>query len=224
MEADAIHCIKLGGGLISYSEELRNLIKFLDKLSTSYQLLIVPGGGPFADIVRDIYSQYNLSDTIAHWMAILAMDQYGFFLSNLSENAITTHSIDKAKELAKKNKFPILLPFWLLYEQDQLNHSWDVTSDSIAAYIASLIKAESLILLKDVEGIFKHDPKQEPSELIAELDRHDFSAFEMQRCVDKHFPKILAQSNIRCWILNGRHPSRIIEALKDQKPIGTEII
>jgi aspartokinase-like uncharacterized kinase len=224
VEAAAIHCIKLGGGLISYSEELRNLIKFLDKLSTSYQLLIVPGGGPFADIVRDIYSQYNLSETIAHWMAILAMDQYGFFLSNLSENTVTTHSIDKAKELAKKNKFPILLPFWLLYEQDPLEHSWDVTSDSIAAYIATLIDAESLILLKDVDGIFECDPKNKTNKLIQKLNRHDFTAFETQKCVDKYFPKVLSQSMIPCWILNGKKPSRIFDLLKGRRPIGTEVI
>jgi len=219
-----IHCIKIGGGLISYTEELRSLMKVLDKLSKSFQLLIIPGGGPFANLVRDMYRQYNLPETVAHWMAILAMDQYGFFLSNLSENAVTISSIDNAKELASTNKLVIILPFQILYEQDPLEHSWDVTSDSIAAYIASLINAESLILLKDVEGIFEHDPKQEASELIETLDRYDFNAFETQRCIDKYFPKILAQSNIRCWILNGRHPSRIIEALKGQKPKGTEIL
>jgi len=219
-----IHCIKIGGGLISYPDELQSLMKALDTLSKSFQLLIVPGGGPFADTVREMYRLYNLSETAAHWMAILAIDQYGLFLSNLSENAVTVSSIDTAKKIASKNKLVIILPFCMLYEKDPLEHSWDITSDSIAAYIASLINAESLILLKDVEGIFKHDPKQEPSELIAELDRHDFSTFEMQRCVDKHFPKILAQGNIRCWILNGRHPSRIIEALKGQKPKGTEIL
>jgi len=224
VKVTTIHCIKIGGGLSSYPDELRSLMKVLDNLSKSFQLLIIPGGGPFADIARDMYRRYNLSETVAHWMAILAMDQYGFFLSNLSENAVTISYIDNAKELASTYKLVIILPFQILYEQDPLNHSWDVTSDSIAAYIASSTNAESLILLKDVEGIFKHDPKQEPSELIEILDRHDFNAFEMQRCVDKHFPEILAQSKIRCWILNGRHPSRIIEALKGQKPKGTEII
>ena len=219
-----IHCIKIGGSLISYTEELIDLMQSLDNLSKSYQLVIIPGGGPFVDVVREIFRQYNLSETVAHWMAILAMDQYGFFLSNLSENAVTISSIDNAKELASTYKLVIILPFQVLYEQDPLEHSWDVTSDSIAAYIASLINAESLILLKDVEGIFEHDPKQELSELIEKLDRRDFNAFKMQRCVDKHFPEILSQSKIRCWILNGRHPSRIIEALKGQKPKGTEII
>ena len=224
MKVTRIHCIKIGGSLISYTEELIDLMQSLDKFSKSYKIVIIPGGGPFANIVRDLYRQYNLSETVAHWMAILAMDQYGFFLSNLSENAVTISSIDNTKELALSNKLVIILPFQILYKRDPLEHSWNVTSDSIAAHIATLINAESLILLKDVEGIFKHDPKQEPSELIAELDRHDFNAFTTQKCVDKYFPKILAQSNIRCWILNGRHPSRISAVLKGQKPIGTEIL
>jgi aspartokinase-like uncharacterized kinase len=199
-------------------------MKFLAKLSKIYQLLIVPGGGPFADVVREMDRQYNLSDTTAHWMAILAMDQYGFFLSNLSENTTTTLSINDAKELAKTNKLPILLPFRVLYEQDPLEHSWEVTSDSIAAYIATLMNAESLILLKDVDGIFERNPKKETSNLIRKVNRHNLAAFKMQRCVDKSFPKILAQNAISCWILNGKYPSRILEILKRKKTIGTEII
>ncbi|MFX1520586.1 MAG: hypothetical protein ACFFCD_11780 [Promethearchaeota archaeon] len=219
-----IHCIKIGGSLSSYPDALRSLMKSLDILSKSYRILIVPGGGLFADTVREMYRQYNLSETVAHWMAILAIDQYGFFLSNLSENAATTPSIDEAKELAKKNKISILLPFRLLYEQDPLEHSWDVTSDSIAAYIATLIDTESLILLKDVDGIFECDPKKEASTLIQKLNRHDFTAFETQNCVDKYFPRILSQSSIPCWILNGRKPSRIFDLLKGRMPIGTEVI
>jgi aspartokinase-like uncharacterized kinase len=219
-----IHCIKIGGRLLSYSEELRNLMEALDKLSKSFQLLIIPGGGTFANIVRKVYNQLKFSETVAHWMAILAMDQYGFLLSNLSENAVITSSLDEIKENSREDRLQIFLPFRVLYEQDPLEHSWDVTSDSIALYIASLIDAESLILVKDVDGIFEHDPKKKPSRLIEKLDRHDFNAFAIQDCVDKHFPMILAQSKICCWILNGRHPSRIVEALKGQEPKGTEIL
>ena len=170
-----IHCIKIGGRLLSYSEELRNLMKTLDKLSKSFQLLIIPGGGPFANIVREVYNQLKFSETAAHWMAILAMDQYGFLLSNLSENAVITSSFDEIKEKSRENKLQIFLPFRLLYEKDPLEHSWDVTSDSIAVYIASLIDAESLILVKDVDGIFERDPKKKPNKLIEKLGSVSFS-------------------------------------------------
>ena len=62
MKVTRIHCIKIGGSLSSYTEELIDLMQSLDKLSKLYQLVIIPGGGPFADVVREIHRQYNLSE------------------------------------------------------------------------------------------------------------------------------------------------------------------
>ena len=54
-----------------------------------YSFLVVPGGGPMADLVREIYSRGDLSQEAAHWMAILAMEQYAYFLADGSGAALT---------------------------------------------------------------------------------------------------------------------------------------
>ena len=60
----------------------RSLIRLLLTLEDEgYSFLVVPGGGPMADLVREIYSRWDLSDEAAHWMAVLAMEQYAHFLA-----------------------------------------------------------------------------------------------------------------------------------------------
>ena len=54
-----------------------------------------------------------------------------------------------------RKKLPVLAPYRWLREADPLPHSWDVTSDSIAAWVASRIGARRLILIKPPG----HDPR-----------------------------------------------------------------
>jgi len=71
--------LKLGGSLI---EEGWDIIRVLsDYAETKHRrIIIIPGGGPFAEVVRKCSD--TLSEDAAHWMAVLAMDQYGLFLAN----------------------------------------------------------------------------------------------------------------------------------------------
>ena len=55
---------------------------------------------------------------------------------------------------------PVFLPVKLFFEEDPLENSWNVTSDSIAAYLANCLKAEKLVLATDVDGVYNSDPKK----------------------------------------------------------------
>ena len=46
-------------------------------------MLVVPGGGPFADAVRAVDEQVGLDDATAHALALRAMDQLGVLLRPL---------------------------------------------------------------------------------------------------------------------------------------------
>ena len=46
----------------------------------------------------------------------------------------------------------MLAPHTWMRAADPLPHSWDITSDSIAAFIAGALGASELILLKPVDG------------------------------------------------------------------------
>jgi aspartokinase-like uncharacterized kinase len=105
--------------------------------------LIVPGGGPFADTVRAVDSRFGLGDDAAHWAAILAMDQYAHALAALTRGARVVYG-------PESHGLPVLAPYQWLRATDPLPHSWDVTSDSISAWVAHTVGAKRLLLIKPV--------------------------------------------------------------------------
>jgi len=215
--------LKVGGSLAEDPASLTRLCQQLSVLARSYRILIVPGGGEFADTVRKLDKTYRLSNMFAHKMAILAMDQYGFFLSNITPNAYVSRSLEEISNSAK-GTLPIFLPSKLMFREDPLEHSWDVTSDTIAAYIAGLLHAEKLILVTDVDGIFSEDPKKNvDAKLIEELSAEELQGWNMRTSVDKTLPKILVQANLDCYVVNGGYPERIKLILENKKTVCTHV-
>jgi len=147
--------VKIGGALLSIDGALPRTLAALERIAATHSILIVPGGGPFADAVRIASSQHHLSDDDAHWMAILGMEQFALLLaSRLRDAELVSRRGEIARSLSRK-KLPVLAPYRWLREVDPLPHSWDVTSDSIAAWVASQIGARRLILIKPTG----HDPR-----------------------------------------------------------------
>jgi aspartokinase-like uncharacterized kinase len=140
--------IKLGGGVLPHVEQFEAVLSAIGEATLTSRLLIVPGGGPFADTVRDVHRLHRLADSAAHWMAVLAMDQYAHLLvSRMPAGVLVTNPREIADALDVK-QVPVLAPSHWLREADPLPHSWDVTSDSIAAWIAGQVGARRLVLIK----------------------------------------------------------------------------
>jgi hypothetical protein len=194
--------VKLGGSLIHRAKELvKEIIDYSD--ASGEAILIVPGGSVFADTVRKV----NASDEASHWMAILAMEQYGYFIADGSEAEIVDNiGIEDVGTY-------ILLPYALLKKKDELPHTWDVTSDTIAAWVAHKLGAR-LIKLTDVDGIFLN------GELKKELRAEELLGIET--CVDGELPRFLIKNKMNCEILNGNCPGRLVNAFKGNVP-GTLI-
>src|SRR5205814_4498358 len=91
------------------------------------------------------------TDAAAHWMAVLAMDQYAHLIAGKLPRAVI---VAEAREIADAlgaqpvGHVPVLAPYRWLRETDPLPHSWDVTSDSIAAWVADRVGACELVLVK----------------------------------------------------------------------------
>jgi 5-(aminomethyl)-3-furanmethanol phosphate kinase len=143
--------VKFGGGLLAHVEHFEATLATIGVAATSRPLLIVPGGGPFADAVRDADRRLGLSDAAAHWMAVLAMDQYAQVIAEkLPRAVIVTEPRQIADALSARPvaHIPVLAPYRWLRETDPLPHSWQVTSDSIAAWVAGRVGARRLVLVK----------------------------------------------------------------------------
>ena len=87
--------VKVGGGIAREAGEdaLRALCDAIGAAGRGHRLLVVPGGGEFADAVRESDRRYGLSDRAAHRMAILAMEQFAWLLSELIPGAVRSASL-----------------------------------------------------------------------------------------------------------------------------------
>lgn len=210
MTPDAV--IKVGGSLLG-DGDLRPLLSTLEELaSAGHRLVVVPGGGPFADTVRHACDRHEPGENHAHWMAVLAMDQHAHLLAGLAPNIRLTRDPNEITTTLRAGRLVIVAPFAWLRATDPLPHSWDVTSDSIAAWITARLAAPRLVLLKTVDGVIGPD-----GELIAEVPR---SALGRVREVDPWLVHALEPST-SCWILNGRHPARLRDLLRSGHTRGT---
>lgn len=188
------YVLKLGGSLIESAKALMSALSDLSR--RGYSFLVIPGGGPMADVVRTLYGNGLLSDEAAHWLAILAMEQYAYLLAD-GTGAVLTAKISRSDGLN------VLLPYLTLLEDDVgLEHSWDYTSDSIAALIASRLNA-NLIKATDVDGIIIDGKVRQ--EVFA------VSLMGTKTCLDQGSIRLLKGRN--CWVLNGTDPEKFINSI-----------
>jgi hypothetical protein len=80
--------VKIGGGLLAHDGCLDRVLSTIADVAADDSVLIVPGGGPFADAVRDQDRRVGLSDDAAHWMAVLGMDQYAHLIVSRLRGAV----------------------------------------------------------------------------------------------------------------------------------------
>jgi len=221
--------LKVGGSLgrsgletRPYGQGLAVLCQEIGRLGTRHRLLVVAGGGEFADLVRNHYRRYHLGEMTAHRMALLAMDQYGCLLGDLVPGSRLVMDLLSARQVAEGGHVPILLPASLVIQADPLPHSWQVTSDAIAAWVAGLAHAPRLILLKDVDGLFSADPAQGgPVTLLPELSVEDLAS--RQGGVDEYLSVVLASVALETWVINGQRPERLAELLHTGRTLGTRV-
>jgi probable H4MPT-linked C1 transfer pathway protein len=140
--------IKVGGSLLQHVEHLDRVLHATADLARTRRVLVVPGGGPFADAVRDVGHRLRIDDDAAHWMAVLAMDQFAHLLVSRVDGSVVVASADQVESAFAAGRVPVLAPSKWLQAADPLPHTWDVTSDSIAAWAAIELRASRLILVK----------------------------------------------------------------------------
>jgi 5-(aminomethyl)-3-furanmethanol phosphate kinase len=218
MTGELAAILKVGGSL-SRSPALPDLCREISRLGAKHRLLVVPGGGEFADLVRDFYARLPLSETAAHRMAILAMDQYGYLLADLIPQADMVTDLPAVAQVATLGRVPVLLPSRLMDQLDPLPHSWQVTSDSIAAWVAGALQAPLLVLLKDVDGLYASDPGSLPGDLLPRVAVAKLAT--LAGGVDQYLVTVLAQNEIETWAINGQYPHRLAELIETGRTLGT---
>ena len=204
--------VKVGGGL--GDSALPRLCTTLGELGERHPLIVVPGGAGFADAVRDADRRFRLRPATSHRMAILGMEQFGWLLGDLIPGAALGSDLARVRAGRTTVLLPAALPL------DELPASWDVTSDSIAAWVAGRVDAGRLVLLKEADGLYASWPAR--GEPIGRLTVAELAVLRAGG-VDEHLPTVLAGERFETWVIGGRDPGRLAELLDRGTTAGTRI-
>ncbi|HXY70805.1 MAG TPA: hypothetical protein VEH62_15290 [Gemmatimonadales bacterium] len=177
--------IKIGGGLLRDEglEGLRRACAEVNETATRRPVLVVPGGGPFADAVRAVDAQVGFADGIAHALALRAMDQLGAILAPMLPDA------EPVADLVAPRALGVLAVAPAFAGRPGVPESWAVTSDSLAVLAAGAIGAEEAVLLKPVAGVVARWPSDDAP--IPELTAADLRALQARgsgQVVDPYLP------------------------------------
>jgi aspartokinase-like uncharacterized kinase len=172
--------IKLGGSLLADPHDGR-LRRWCERLTgeAAGRAVIVPGGGPYADAVRDAQARWRFSDDVAHRMALRAMDQCGLMLCDLFPDFVAVDDADALAASCAAGRTPVWLPSRNLDLSADIPRDWTVTSDSIAVWLAARIGSPTALLVKSCA-----------------LPDGDLAALAALGIVDPHLPHIAARTNV----------------------------
>ena len=177
--------VKIGGSLASSPDLAPWLAAVAGPAQTP--VVVVPGGGPFADLVRQAQLRHGFDDAQAHRMAVLAMEQFGLMLCALEPRLVPAATVGHMRAARARGAVPVWMAATMALAASDIGAGWDVTSDSLAAWLAHSIRATALFLVKSVSPA-----SGRRSVSAASLARSGF--------VDAAFPKSVAGSahELRC--------------------------
>ena len=179
--------------------------------------LFVIGGGEFANLIRKYDSLIGFSEDVTHETAIDSMDILAKLLNDKLAFTEISYTAEEAISISNLNKIPIMICSDILKENEPFAHSWDVTSDSIAAYIASLLDAK-LLIATNVNGIYTKDPSLSGAELIKEIDVNKLLTFD-ESSIDLMLPTLLIEYGLDCYVVNGEFPERVLSIIQSDGEI-----
>lgn len=140
--------VKIGGSL-AHDPALRSWVSVL--ADCPEPVIIVPGGGPFADEVRRLQTTWLFGDVPAHALALRAMDMFGGFLCALHPGLRPLESLDAWNTSSYGSATRVWVPSCGVLADASMMASWDVTSDSLSAWLARRVSARGLLLVKSTE-------------------------------------------------------------------------
>lgn len=187
--------LKLGGSLLSHAP-LTQILQLATR-AVNGQVVIVPGGGVFAEQVRLTQQQWQYDDQTAHYMAILAMQQMALLLQSLCAGLVIVNNVAMIRDSMQQSTV-IWSPLSSELDATGIPASWDITSDTLAAWLAVQLSIEHVMLVKSAE--FSADST------IAQLSASGV--------IDKAFARFVQQHSLRIECIAYHQLSTLAASLK----------
>jgi aspartokinase-like uncharacterized kinase len=183
--------IKVGGSLAG-GATLRDWLACI-AADERQRWLLVPGGGPYADVVREQQRVWHFNDADAHDMALQAMALYALQLHALAPALpVLGAPLDFAAGAGHAIWQPQASACSLL---QALPGNWGTTSDSIALCLAQKMNAEGLVLLKSTL----------PFAVKASATSLALASF-----VDPLFPELLRAQRLPVYCVDGSQRPEVV--------------
>jgi aspartokinase-like uncharacterized kinase len=197
--------VKFGGSLF----DAANLKQWLALFAKHSSLVLVPGGGPFADQVRSAQAQIGFDDATAHAMALLAMEQYGRMLCGLQPGLTPAADAEAIGTALEKGDTPVWMPVSMALSDPSIEQNWQVTSDSLAVWLAGQLGIDKLILIKSVEF---------------DCEKLTSAWLEANQVVDSQFVDYVGRFNLQTWLLGRTDHESFISLLQgNQEELVTRV-
>ncbi|MCJ2096794.1 uridylate kinase [Methylobacterium sp. J-072] len=163
--------LKIGGSLEADPARLRALLAEVAECVHG-RCIVVPGGGAFADAVRADQIRDGFDDAEAHRRALDAMGRMAVFFRSLEPRLVRS-----VAPWADDAAACVWDPVSLRAGHPDIPESWDVTSDSLALWLAARLRAGRCVLVKSADAAADESPA-----LLAQRGLVDaaFPAFAMR--------------------------------------------
>lgn len=217
----------IGGSILIQefdSKKFKEYAEILKSLSEEHELFIVVGGGKpareYIKVVRDLECGEAKCDDIGIEVTRINAKLLLSALENKAYQKVP-HNFQEALEYSSSGKIVVM-------GGTEPAHS----TDAVAAILAEYVKADLLVNLTSVDGMYNKDPnKFSDAELINEITASDMMEFIKGKDVkagtyeffDMTAIQMIKRSSLETVICNGDNPKNLIKAINGEK-IGTKVI
>ncbi|HMN38609.1 MAG TPA: uridylate kinase [Hyphomicrobium sp.] len=182
----AAHAVIKVGGSLAETGRLRGVLELITKATRP--VIVVPGGGQFADKVRDLQTVLRFNDAFAHRLAILGMHQMAEVFFAMQPRLAPADSPEGIARVLAVGHIPVWLPWQMCQDDKDIPADWTITSDGLAARLAERLGGLEVVLLKSVTA-------------QAGCTTQDLAE---EGIVDRAFPVIVARAHLPWQVLGPR--------------------
>jgi 5-(aminomethyl)-3-furanmethanol phosphate kinase len=213
--------VKLGGSILDDAAQTERLMPHLATLAGRYRILVLVGGGRIAKRLKGNQRERH-TDFYRSWRAgVLCHDVNAALLASYSTAFEVAATAGEMIRCFDAGKIAVFAPANMLFGNLNFVPDWRITTDSMALYFASTLRADRCVIVSNVDGVHRTWPDSGPPIArisIAELERLPSSK------LDSAFPTFFRRYPVPAFVVNGQHPNRVSAAVCGDETVGTEIV
>ncbi|MCI0431478.1 MAG: hypothetical protein L0210_13190 [Rhodospirillales bacterium] len=142
-------------------------------------------------------------------MAVLAMEQFGLMMIGIEPRLAPARNRAEIQHGLAAGRVAVWLPGEMTRDDDEIPRSWEVSSDSLAAWLGRTLAARQLLLVKSAPALAGDRP-------VSELARGGI--------VDAALPRFLKDAPYTTWWLDRSHYSMLGAILAERWAPGSRVV